>query len=498
MSEIKKAAFYSYLYILLSNIGGLLVTPYIIRSLGDSEYGLYALIGSFVGYLSVLDLGLSNTIVRFVAQYRTENDKKAEENFIAVTLIIYIFISILLLIAGIFFYHSLESFFGETMSFDQLEKAKQMTIILILNLFVTLPGGCFTGICTGYKKFVFPRLLSVFKYVFRALLVVFIMYLGSDSIGLVILDTVLNFSFIIITMYYVLFKLKVTIKLHFLNKIFVKSIFKYSSVIFLFAMIFQLQWRASQVLLGINYETTVVGIYSVGVLLATYYISVGKIINNLILPKAVQSVYSNFTSVELTKQLVKIGRVSLLILLFLFGGFYILGEEFIQLWAGENYKDAWLVAILIMGINLIPLSQGYASAILEAQKKLNFKAIVLLSFCILGLTLGYFLSKVYGISGMVYGLASSMFIANFIIILYYHFNIKLDMIYFLKKAINPFLLPFLIIMFFGVYLNNRINDSSWLLFFVKSILYVIFYLGLFYKSFNDNEKNLIFKLIKIK
>ena len=74
MSQLKKGAILSYGNILLTNIIGLVITPFMIKALGDSEYGLYTLIGSLVTYFSLMDFGLNNTIIRFVAKYRAEKD----------------------------------------------------------------------------------------------------------------------------------------------------------------------------------------------------------------------------------------------------------------------------------------------------------------------------------------------------------------------------------------------------------------------------------------
>ena len=97
MSQLKKGALLSYVTIILTNLIGLLLTPFIVRSLGNSEYGLYALIGAFIGYISVLDLGLNNTIVRYVSKYRAENDKEGEEVFLGTTMLIYAFISFIVI-----------------------------------------------------------------------------------------------------------------------------------------------------------------------------------------------------------------------------------------------------------------------------------------------------------------------------------------------------------------------------------------------------------------
>lgn len=56
MNQRKMGAVLSYVNIFLSILVGLVYTPIMLRLLGQSEYGLYSLIGSFVSYLSVLIL----------------------------------------------------------------------------------------------------------------------------------------------------------------------------------------------------------------------------------------------------------------------------------------------------------------------------------------------------------------------------------------------------------------------------------------------------------
>src|SRR5690606_20764077 len=113
MSQLKKGAILSYGSILLTIMVGLVLTPFMVRTLGDSEFGLYTLIGSIVGYIGLLDFGLNNTIIRFVARYRAQKDLKGEQNFLATTMLIYCFISVLVVIGGMFIYYNLADFFDK-------------------------------------------------------------------------------------------------------------------------------------------------------------------------------------------------------------------------------------------------------------------------------------------------------------------------------------------------------------------------------------------------
>ncbi|HEY2252461.1 MAG TPA: glycosyltransferase, partial [Planctomycetaceae bacterium] len=52
----------------------LLLTPFLIRNLGEAAYGTWIVIGSLTGYLGVLDFGLRGSVGRHVAFYHAQND----------------------------------------------------------------------------------------------------------------------------------------------------------------------------------------------------------------------------------------------------------------------------------------------------------------------------------------------------------------------------------------------------------------------------------------
>ena len=59
---------------------GLVYTPYMLRMLGQSEYGLYSLAASIIAYLTVLDLGFGNAIVRYTAKFEAEGKKREQQD----------------------------------------------------------------------------------------------------------------------------------------------------------------------------------------------------------------------------------------------------------------------------------------------------------------------------------------------------------------------------------------------------------------------------------
>jgi O-antigen/teichoic acid export membrane protein len=56
-------------------VAGFVVAPFLVRHLGDREYGWWILIGSLTGYFNLLDLGVSAAVGRNMAYYRAKGDR---------------------------------------------------------------------------------------------------------------------------------------------------------------------------------------------------------------------------------------------------------------------------------------------------------------------------------------------------------------------------------------------------------------------------------------
>ena len=117
--------------------------------------GLYALIGAIVGYLAVLEFGLSYSIIRYVARYRARNDREGEQKFLALAMITYVGISLLVVLVGAIIYWNLDNIFGASFTVAELSEARIMSAILVFNLALLLPGGAFEAVITGYQRFSF-------------------------------------------------------------------------------------------------------------------------------------------------------------------------------------------------------------------------------------------------------------------------------------------------------------------------------------------------------
>ncbi|KQR91854.1 hypothetical protein ASG01_12675 [Chryseobacterium sp. Leaf180] len=494
MSQIKQGAILSYVSIFLTNVVGLFLTPFIIKSLGNSEYGLYTLIGSLVAYLTLMDLGMNNTIVRFVAKYRAENDHHSERNFLGTVMLIYLVISVILILLGLLFYFNLDLYFRNTLSATQIRDAKTMFLILLFDIGIALPSGSFLAICTAYGHFVFPKLISIIRYVLRTITIITVLTLGGKSVSIVVTDTVFNILVVGITFYYCITALNVRFSFKERSTKIVKEIFSYSIWIFILAIILSFQWNAGQIILGFYFKTEIVAVFSLGLMLGGYFGAFSGVINTLLLPKAAKMVSGQMNAVQLTDEMIRVGRMNSFISFFILIGFIVLGKEFIILWVGYSYTDSWLVALLIMMVSFIPLTQSFGLSILEIKNKVKYRSLGMLISMTLAISLSFYFGKDYGIKGViipiVVGGCINTVISNFLFVKVFDF--KLAKFYketFLYQLI--FSTVFLIIF---ISIKNYFTITGWFSFIVIGILYALLF-AIFYilSLFNKEEKGFLFR-----
>ena len=74
-SQLKSGIVLSYINLIIGNVIPLIYTPMMLNLLGQSEYGLYTLANTIVGYLSLLSFGMGSAIVRYITKYKVYGDK---------------------------------------------------------------------------------------------------------------------------------------------------------------------------------------------------------------------------------------------------------------------------------------------------------------------------------------------------------------------------------------------------------------------------------------
>ncbi|WP_419885072.1 oligosaccharide flippase family protein [Paenibacillus sp. B-A-8] len=498
MSSIKKGAILSYLSLFVTILIALLYTPILIRLLGQSEYGLYALIGSIASYFSIMDLGLGNAIVRYTARNRVVGDKAAESNLNALFLIMYSILGILTLIIGFIFLNKLNSLFDSSLTLIELKKAKVMLIILIINFALSFPLGIFGSIMQAYEKFMAIKLLTIGRTILTPMVTVPLIYIGYGTVAMVVITTIINLLFLLFSMYYSFKYLKVSFYFGKLDSKIVKEILGYSFFVFLGVIVDQVYWNSDQFILGIVAGTIPVAVYAIAMQFIRIYMQFSTSISGLFLPKVTMMVAKKASNNELTEIMIKYGRLQFIIMAYILSGFILFGQPFINIWAGNDYRDAYYIVLLVMVPLSIPLIQNVGLSILYAKNLQGFRSIILIFIAILNVVISIPLAKEFGGIGAACATAISLIIGNIISMnIYYQRKIGINIKAFWKN-IYLITIPVLITLIIGVGINYLIKENNLWFFMFKIILFTFAYINFMWLfGFNKYEKRLILSFVNL-
>ena len=161
MNQLKAGAILSYIILGLNTAINLFYTPYMLHKMGQSEYGLYALVASVITYLTILDLGFGNAIIRYTAQFRAEKKIREQYTMFGMFIILYSIIGFIALGLGTVLSFNVGTLFGAQMTALELQKAEIMMLLLSFNLAITFPFSLFGSIITAYENFVFQKVSHV-------------------------------------------------------------------------------------------------------------------------------------------------------------------------------------------------------------------------------------------------------------------------------------------------------------------------------------------------
>ena len=146
VNQLKGGVILNYVITCLYAIIGLLYTPYMLRQLGQSEYGLFTLTASVIAHLSILDLGFGDALVRYTAKYRAEKRTDEQYYLFGMFVVIYSIIALLAFVVGIVICSNIQTLFGKTMSDVEIDRARAMLLCLTFSVTVSFLFQIFSAI----------------------------------------------------------------------------------------------------------------------------------------------------------------------------------------------------------------------------------------------------------------------------------------------------------------------------------------------------------------
>lgn len=496
-SNIAKGAVISYVSVFLNIVISLVYTPWMIHQIGVSDYGLYSLVGTFLGYF-MLDFGLAGTITRFVAKYRAEGNEPKVGNMLGLTAKVYLALDSIIFAVLFVLYFFLTDIFGGGLTPEELEKLKVLYCIAGTFSVLSFLFKPVSGAMMAYEYFVENTSLDMLVRVGTVVFIVIMLFLGGNVYHLVFITGFVGFSAALLRYTIFIRKSKLKINWNYFEKAELIGLFSFSVWVLVIQLSHMFRLSLIPTILGIFNNTTEISIFSVGRNLEGMVYTFSAALNGLFLPMVSRMVHSSDRK-GIMDLMIRLGRIQLFVILLIYSGFFVVGESFVNLWVGDIFTPSYYIFLLLVSVNVISLTLAIANDVVLAENMIKHTAKRVMISSAIGLVLSIIFAPQYGAIGCAAATGFALVLTQILYIDFYKKNLGLDMGCFFKNChlkIMPLIMVYAVITYF---ICRNLSIDNWLMLFVVIGVYTFGYFTIaWFFLANDYEKSLILGIIKKK
>jgi O-antigen/teichoic acid export membrane protein len=173
----------------------LLITPYTIYHLGQEEFGVWALVGVISSYAQLSDFGITESLIKFMAEFKAREETEKLNQLINTAISIYLVLGAAF---GILFVAVLPFVVENILRIPPLlaEKALLVFSIAIMLFFVNMLMGVFGSLIIGFQRMEYSNVIALSSTIISAVGTVYFLAGGYGIQGL-IYNNAINTAFII-------------------------------------------------------------------------------------------------------------------------------------------------------------------------------------------------------------------------------------------------------------------------------------------------------------
>lgn len=166
------------------------LTPFVLRTLGDVRFGAWSFVESFIAYLTLFDLGMAAALVRFVPRRLTAGDRAGLDRLYSASLLFFAAGAAVALALGLAFdWYLLDRFLCVP---GRGEEFRWLFRILVLNFAATLPLSVYPAMLDGLGRFEFKGAVRIGVLALRVPLTLAVLRSASPLLALAAVVTACN------------------------------------------------------------------------------------------------------------------------------------------------------------------------------------------------------------------------------------------------------------------------------------------------------------------
>ncbi len=425
---------------LLGLVVGFLLTPFLIRSLGDSNYGAWVLVGSISSYFWMFDFGLGASVIKFVSELKAKGEQERLNRMVANSFALLAAVGVVAAVGCLVLVQLVEALFP--LPPQLLPDVKAMIYITGVSLLVSFPFGVFGGVLRGYQRYDLVNAVGAASVVINALMSLAVVYFGLGLVGLSVVGLLTN---VIVAAGRLTMARRVDPDLRLgigmVSTQVVKEIGSFSLWVFVINVAVQVVYRTAPIIITVVLDVAMVTPYSIANGLAQYVKRGVDPILAVLLPA-----YTELSAADDTTRVQSllvdgsriVGAMSLPMVMLLF----LLGKPFITLWVGPQYEIAYPLLCLLSVPLFFSFLISTGDKLLWAKGKIKVNSFVAMADSSLNLLLSVLLTSSFGVVGVGLATLISVLTTNGLVLLpYICREAGVPVSRYLSEVVKPILVP---------------------------------------------------------
>jgi len=488
----------SYVNTFINMLSGLFLSMFLLAQLGAAEYGVYQAISSFANYLVLFEFGTGTVMTRNISLCRSKGNEDEVKKSISTIWGITLFLTGVILVVSYLFYCSIGSIYQNSMTLEQIQNGKNIFIFVTLFLIMSFFKQTLFGVILAYEKYTLHSITSIFRNVVRIIALIALVIHIPTGLCIAVCDMVISVIIFVALFIYCKKGLRVSFSIRNFDKKILKNALPLCLAIFVQSIVNQANNNVDKFIIGIRLNPEMVSLYSISLFVFNVFSSLTTIPISMYSPQIINAVGKRMSRTELAEMMIPAGRMIVLVGGSILFGFIAAGRQFIEIAYGAEYKNAWLIAIILMAPKLFNMANEIIINILNAENKLSVRSTVLIVMTVVNIVLTLWWIEIWGLVGAAVATAVSIILGLIVAMnIYYSRFLKIPVLYMLSKTFRGVLIWQVLAAILGFFCG-RFFSNVYLSFIVAIGVYVlVFFAAFILFGATEDEKVLIRKFLRI-
>jgi O-antigen/teichoic acid export membrane protein len=389
----------------VSMAAGFVTAPFLVRRLGETNYGLWIVIASFTSYFGMLDLGVRGAVGRQIAYHRARGDQRGVNGVLGTSLAILGAAGFIALLASLGVALVITRLFEIPQ--DQVTASRLALILVGVNLLLWLPLNVFDATLWAYQRFDLLNVIDITAVALRTAFTFALIGRGHGLVTLALLNLI-SLAGAQAVKGGVSFWLDPGLRADSgdLRRSAARELMGYGIWYFLISASRTLTTQASSLVIGARLGIGLVTPYSIAMRLIG---AAGALIvaGTGVLTPIATAMHAEGDRDRQRWLMIEGGKCCLALSLYFVIFLVVLGRPLIALWMGPNLPEsALLLTILALG-EALPMSQWITHGVILGMGRHRPLALANVAECAAAAALAMLLAGPFGLAGVCVAFAIS-------------------------------------------------------------------------------------------